>query len=115
VFIDELPDDETDLLNLLRAEIAPLGIWHAFAVEYYRQGRKDAFREILKEAKNGFVHYEEKKLAGKEKVEFNESRLKIINGLTADLIFDLIETRHNKERSNAIRADIVSHFTAADR
>lgn len=51
VFVDELPDDAHDLLDLLRAEVAPLDVWHRFALEYYRQGRKDAFREILKEAK----------------------------------------------------------------
>lgn len=114
VFIDELPDDEKDLCDLLRAELAPLDIWHRFAVEYYRQGRKDAFREILKEAKNGFEFFEQKKLLGKEKVEFNEARLKIINGLAADLIFDLIEIRPNKEHAN-VRTEILTYFTTADR
>lgn len=115
VFIDELPDDEKDLLDLLRAEIAPLDIWHRFAVEYYRQGRKDAFREILKEAKNGFDQFEQKKLIGKEKAEFNEARLKIINGLAASLIFDLIEFSRSREQFSTIRTEILTYFTTADR
>lgn len=117
VFIDELPEDVRDLLDLLRAEVAPLDIWHQFAVEYYRQGRKDAFREILKEAKLGFEFFEQKKLTGKDKEDFDESRLKIINALAADLIFSLIENefRNDKDRFNAIRAEIVSYFSSADR
>jgi len=116
VFIDELPDDVDELLDLLRAEVAPMDIWHRFAVEYYRQGRKDAFREILHEAKIGFDFFEKKKLTGKEKEEFNDSRLKIINALAADLIFDLIELPANdKDRFSAIRTEILTYFSSADR
>ena len=115
MFVDELPDDVRDLLDLLRAEVAPLVIWHRFAIEYYRQGRKDAFREILKEAKVGFDFFEQKKLTGKDKEEFNDSRLKIINALAADLIFDLIELRNEKDRFSAIRTEIITYFSAADK
>jgi RNA polymerase-associated protein CTR9 len=115
VFVDELPDDVRDLLNLLRAELAPLDIWHRFAVEYYRQGNKDAFREILKEARVGFEFFEQKKLKGKEKEELNESRLKIINALAADLIYELIELRNDKDRFAAIKQEITSHFSSADK
>ena len=114
VFVDELPDDVQDLLDLLRAEVAPLDIWHRFAVEYYRQGQKDAFREILKEAKNGFDFFEKKKLMGREKEEFNDARLKIINALAADQIFELIEIKSDAERK-LIRTEILTYFSSADR
>jgi RNA polymerase-associated protein CTR9 len=37
--LDELPDDANDILDILRAEMAPLSLWLRFAVEYYKQGK----------------------------------------------------------------------------
>ena len=56
VFVDDLPDDPTNeegglsLIDVLRAEIAPLNIWLEFAIEYYRQGRVKQFKANLNEA-----------------------------------------------------------------
>lgn len=32
VYVDELPEDSGDILNILKAEIAPLDVWIEFAV-----------------------------------------------------------------------------------
>ena len=32
VFVDELPDDVNDIIDILRAEVAPLDVWLQFAV-----------------------------------------------------------------------------------
>lgn len=32
VFVDELPDDVNDIIDILRAEVAPLDVWLKFAV-----------------------------------------------------------------------------------
>lgn len=32
VFVDELPDDVNDVIDILRAEVAPLDVWLKFAV-----------------------------------------------------------------------------------
>jgi hypothetical protein len=64
----------------------------------------------------GFDFFEQKKLTAKERDAFNDARLKIINALAADLIFDLIELRSgDKDRFSAIRTEIVTYFSAADR
>lgn len=34
VFVDELPDDVNDIIDILRAEIAPLDVWLKFAVRF---------------------------------------------------------------------------------
>ncbi|CAI5725857.1 hypothetical protein KXD40_002028 [Peronospora effusa] len=47
VYVDELPDDVNDIIDILRAEVAPLDIWLQFAVEYYNQGHVGQFQEIL--------------------------------------------------------------------
>ena len=117
VFVDELPDDVQDVLDLLRAELAPLEVWHAFAVEYYRQDYKDAFREILKEAKMGFVHYEQNKtFSPAEKRDFDKARLNIILALAADQMVDLMELQTtDKARHNELVLEIKTYFGQADR
>ena len=47
VQINELPDDANDVIDILQAEVAPLDLWLRFAVEYYKQGRTDAFLSLL--------------------------------------------------------------------
>lgn len=49
IFPDEIPSDVNSLLDVLRAEYAPLKIWRAAALEYYRQGQLENFSEVLNE------------------------------------------------------------------
>lgn len=49
VAVELLPEDVTDILEILKAEQAPLSIWLSFARSYFQQGRFDAFLQILEE------------------------------------------------------------------
>ena len=49
VFPDEIPNDVNSLLDVLRAEYAPLKIWRGAALEYYRQHQLENFTEVLNE------------------------------------------------------------------
>ena len=44
VYHHELPDDPADVVEMLRAELAPLDIWCEFAVAYHTRGRHQQFR-----------------------------------------------------------------------
>ena len=52
VRVDELPDDEGEVIEILQAELAPLDLWRQFAVEYYRQGRLDSYAKMLEPITN---------------------------------------------------------------
>eukprot|EP01114_Cavostelium_apophysatum_P004221 TRINITY_DN1439_c0_g2_i1.p1 TRINITY_DN1439_c0_g2~~TRINITY_DN1439_c0_g2_i1.p1 ORF type:complete len:1096 (-),score=375.65 TRINITY_DN1439_c0_g2_i1:61-3174(-) len=46
---DELPADPVDIVDILKAELAPLDTWLSFAVAYFKQGLVDSFVAILNE------------------------------------------------------------------
>eukprot|EP00898_Chlorokybus_atmophyticus_P007473 jgi/Chlat1/7727/Chrsp66S07319 len=48
--LDALPENIDDVLDIMRAERAPLDLWIAVAREYYRQGKVEQFTHILYEA-----------------------------------------------------------------
>ncbi|GJS58301.1 protein CTR9 [Tanacetum coccineum] len=49
VALDQLPRDATDILDILKAEQAPLHLWLIIAREYFKQGKIEQFRQILEE------------------------------------------------------------------
>ncbi|KAI3814451.1 hypothetical protein L1987_14091 [Smallanthus sonchifolius] len=49
VALDQLPRDATDILDILKAEQAPLDLWLIIAREYFKQGKIEQFRQILEE------------------------------------------------------------------
>ncbi|KAI3864291.1 hypothetical protein MKX03_006124 [Papaver bracteatum] len=49
VTLDSLPRDASDILDILKAEQAPLDLWLIIAREYFKQGKTEQFREILDE------------------------------------------------------------------
>ncbi|BBN12945.1 RNA polymerase-associated protein CTR9 [Marchantia polymorpha subsp. ruderalis] len=49
VALDQLPRDATDILDILKAEQAPLNLWLTFAREYFKQGKINEFLLILRE------------------------------------------------------------------
>ena len=49
VKIDELPEDALDIIDILKAELAPLDLWFNFAISYYRQGKENQFLSIMVE------------------------------------------------------------------
>ncbi|EPS64759.1 hypothetical protein M569_10012, partial [Genlisea aurea] len=49
VALDQLPRDATDILDILKAEQAPLDLWLIIAREYFKQGKIEQFLQILAE------------------------------------------------------------------
>ncbi|GJN40663.1 hypothetical protein PR202_gb29920 [Eleusine coracana subsp. coracana] len=49
VALDQLPNDASDILDILKAEQAPLHLWLIIAREYFKQGKIEQFRQILEE------------------------------------------------------------------
>ncbi|XP_051148255.1 protein CTR9 homolog [Andrographis paniculata] len=49
VQLDQLPRDATDILDILKAEQAPLDLWLVIAREYFKQGKMEQFKQILEE------------------------------------------------------------------
>lgn len=47
--LDQLPRDASDILDILKAEQAPLDLWLIIAREYFKQGKVEQFRQILEE------------------------------------------------------------------
>ncbi|CEO97513.1 hypothetical protein PBRA_000858 [Plasmodiophora brassicae] len=47
--LDQLPDDVIAVVDVLRAEAAPLGLWLQLAVEYYKRGMETQFVTLLEE------------------------------------------------------------------
>lgn len=49
VALDSLPRDASDILDILKAEQAPLDLWLIIAREYFKQGKLEQFQQILEE------------------------------------------------------------------
>ena len=49
VSLSALPEDPTDVLEILQAEQAPLGLWLEFAKAYLRQGKEEEFKIVLED------------------------------------------------------------------
>ena len=49
VSLNSLPEDPTDVLEILQAEQAPLGLWLDFAKAYLRQGKEEEFKIVLED------------------------------------------------------------------
>ena len=78
VELDVLPDDPEDVLEILRAELAPLEIWLKCAREYYAAQKVEDFLRILDEgAKAGMCNR-----PGEEGGNNEESLAKLLSSLT---------------------------------
>jgi len=49
VSLDGLPADEAEVLQVLQAEQAPLGLWLDFARAYLQQGKEEQGRRVLED------------------------------------------------------------------
>ena len=74
------------MVDLLRAELAPLETWGQFAVEYHRQRKEEHFRTILLSVVDAFDVYEMQEFYKKDPGAFKKGRLRILNLLAADRI-----------------------------
>jgi len=75
VKIAELPEDPTDIIDILKAELAPLDLWLQFAITYYKLGNIDAFKLILSEGTEPAI--------GQLYPQAKKERIAILNTLAA--------------------------------
>ncbi|WOH08975.1 hypothetical protein DCAR_0728426 [Daucus carota subsp. sativus] len=90
VSLDQLPRDATDILDILKAEQAPLDLWLIIAREYFKQGKVEQFRQILEEGSSPEIdeYY----------ADVRYERIAILNALGAYYShLGKIETKREKE------------------
>lgn len=82
IFLDELEDlAVSDLLDILRGELAPLNVWKDCAVEYHRQNQNERFSMILEEIVESLNDEDVKKIYRNS--DFEEMMCEIYNVLAA--------------------------------
>lgn len=102
VFNDELPDNPADVIDLLRAELAPLITWCEFAVAYHHQGQHEQFREILLGVVDAFDVYEMQDFYRREPASFASGRLRVLNLLAASATSSFIYEELRKDAREVI-------------
>lgn len=55
VNLDQLPEEAVDILDILKAEQAPLDLWLVIAREYFKQGKIKQFQQILAEGSSSDI------------------------------------------------------------
>ncbi|PHU11659.1 Protein CTR9 -like protein [Capsicum chinense] len=97
VALDQLPRDASDILDILKAEQAPLDLWLIIAREYFKQGKIDQFRQILEEGSSPEIdeYY----------ADVRYERIAILNALGAYYSYlGKIETKQREKEENFIMA-----------
>ncbi|WOK96671.1 hypothetical protein Cni_G05378 [Canna indica] len=97
VALDQLPRDATDMIDILKAEQAPLHLWLIIAREYFKQGKIDQFRQILEEGSSPEIdeYYADVKY----------ERIAILNALAAYYTYlGKIETKQRDKEEHFISA-----------
>ncbi|XP_019173457.1 PREDICTED: protein CTR9 homolog [Ipomoea nil] len=97
VALDQLPRDASDILDILKAEQAPLDLWLIIAREYFKQGKIEQFRQILEEGSSPDIdeYY----------ADVRYDRIAILNALGAYYSYlGKIETKHREKEDHFIMA-----------
>ncbi|XP_015889352.2 protein CTR9 homolog [Ziziphus jujuba] len=97
VALDQLPRDASDIVDILKAEQAPLDIWLIIAREYFKQGKLEQFRQILEEGSSPDIddYY----------ADIRYERIAILNALGAYYSYlGKIETKHREKEEHFILA-----------
>ncbi|KAK4368595.1 hypothetical protein RND71_012387 [Anisodus tanguticus] len=97
VALDQLPRDASDILDILKAEQAPLDLWLIIAREYFKQGKIDQFRQILEEGSSPEIdeYY----------ADVRYERIAILNALGAYYSYlGKIETKQREKEEHFIMA-----------
>ncbi|KAH8505438.1 hypothetical protein Peur_045151 [Populus x canadensis] len=106
VALDQLPRDASDILDILKAEQAPLDLWLIIAREYFKQGKIDQFRQILEE---GSSHEIDEYYA-----DVRYERIAILNALGAYYSYlGKVETKQREKEEYFIQA--TKHYNKASR
>ncbi|XWS26610.1 hypothetical protein CRYUN_Cryun26dG0045500 [Craigia yunnanensis] len=97
VALDQLPRDASDILDILKAEQAPLHLWLIIAREYFKQGKVEQFRQILEEGSSPEIdeYY----------ADVRYERIAILNALGAYYSYlGKIETKQREKEEHFILA-----------
>ncbi|XP_022729017.1 protein CTR9 homolog isoform X2 [Durio zibethinus] len=97
VVLDQLPRDASDILDILKAEQAPLDLWLIIAREYFKQGKIEQFRQILEEGSSPEIdeYY----------ADVRYERIAILNALGAYYSYlGKIETKQREKEEHFILA-----------
>lgn len=100
--------DVNDLLELLMAELAPLEVWHDFAVEYYRQGNVDSFLAILESGTDKEI---DRVYPGEENFK---GRISILNTLAAYYTQAAVREKDKTEKDQLF-GRAASFYTMSDK
>lgn len=97
VALDQLPRDATDILDILKAEQAPLDLWLIIAREYFKQGKIEQFRQILEEGSGPEIE--------EYYADVRYERIAILNALGAYYSYlGKIETKQREKEEHFIQA-----------
>lgn len=77
IFTNDLPDDVQELVDILKAELAPLRQWLQLAVAYYRQGKVNQFVTLLETASDEAIET----LEGYQYESVHFERIAVLNAL----------------------------------
>lgn len=97
VVLDQLPRDASDIVDILKAEQAPLDLWLIIAREYFKQGKIEQFRQILEEGSSPEIdeYY----------ADVRYERIAILNALGAyHTYLGKVETKQREKDDNFVLA-----------
>lgn len=129
VFHNELPEDPSDIIEMLRAELAPLESWCEFALAYYDQDRREQFRmchvdgnfpvcvwtgDILLSVVDAFDVYEVQDLYRQDQRHFKAEQLRILNLLAASSTSSFATCRLRSDIRDALRHTALHFIGRAD-
>jgi len=96
---DELPQDHHLLSDVLRAVFAPIKVWGACALEYYRQGYDDEFEQLLNEIISALDTPEISKLySEQDKDDYTEGVIDIFVALAAKALRDFTRAQQQQQQ-----------------
>lgn len=101
IYSDELPEDVNDLLDVLKAEFAPLGIWRSAAVEYFRHGSNSDFFKVLNEIVDAMKVSDVEQFY-EDKVGYHEGLIDIYNALACYALQNSQDSESNISLDDAV-------------
>ncbi|KAL9264331.1 CTR9-like protein [Drosera capensis] len=106
VSFDQLPRDASDIIDILRAEQAPLDIWLIIAREYFKRGKVAQFRQILEDGCSPEIE--------EHCASMTYERVAILNALGAYYTY-LARTETKKKEKDQYMVEATNYYNRASR
>ena len=108
IYPDELPTGgDSDLIDVLRSELAPLDVWRKCAVEYHRQGFYDEFQKILDEIIDSLNDSAVKSIYS-QRADYVSGITKIYNTLASSALANLLATKSSAIDGSEVHSKNIS-------